>query len=290
MNREKTKQNTHTGDNILSPDHRPKAVRKRPNRKTVLGLFLGMLISGALIVILGLLLLILPMFRVKKVEIEGLENCTYEDVLEASGIEIGDEILSLDSYEIIERIYNDENCQWIERCSIVKTPFSVKIIVEERKDIKTVAQGDYTIVFDRDFLVLQILKNGEAPPAAFLRVDLPAYGTVRVGEKLRFSDADADYSYINRLCDALKLQGWYNDVTYADFSERTAVAFIYRDRIRVELGTTWDLDTKLLLAAEIMKEQEKNGVDLDSVYAILDVHSIEEHSWRLREKLEDLYQ
>ena len=289
MNREKTtKQSVNKGDNILSPNHSPKAVRKRPNRKTVLGLFLGMLISGALILILGLLLLILPMFRVQKVEVEGLEHHTYEEILKASGIREGDEILALDSLEIIKRIYAE--CDYVEQAWIKKTPFSIKIIIKERSDIKTVAQGENTIVFDRDFLVLQILKNGETPQAAFLRVDLPAYGTVRVGETIPFADADADYSYINRLCDALKARDWYNDVTYADFSGRTTVAFIYRDHIRIEVGSTQDIDTKLLLAAEIMKEQEKNGVDLDSVYAILDVHSVEEHSWRLRETLEDLYQ
>ncbi len=281
------KQTRDMNDNFLSPNHRPKAVRKRPNGKTVLGLFLGMMISSALIVILGILLLILPMFKVKKVEIEGLHYHTYEEILEASGIREGDEILALDSYEIIERIY--ASCPYVELCSVVKTPFSVKIIIEEREDIKSITHGEYTVIFDRDFLVLEILKNGETPPEAFLRVTLPAYATVKAGEKIRFADADADYSYVARLCDALHARGWYDDVTYADFSGRTTVAFIYRGHIRIEVGSVRDLDTKLLLVEETLKEKEKSGVDLSTVYAILDASNTERTVWTPCAGIEDLY-
>lgn len=288
MNREKNaKQNMNMGDNILSPNHRPKAVRKSPDRKTVLGLFLGMVISSALIVILGLLLLILPMFRVQKVEIEGLEYHTYEEILAASGIREGDEMLALDSHEIIERIY--ASCPYVEQAWIKKTPFTLTIIIKEREDVKSMTHGEYTVIFDRDFLVLDIVSIAQELPYSFMSVSLPPYGTLRVGEKIKFADADADYSYINRLCDALKARGWYDDVTYADFSGRTTVAFIYRGHIRIEVGNTQDLDTKLLLAAETMKEKEKNGVDLDTVYAILDASDTERTVWTPCQSADDLY-
>lgn len=289
MNHEKSKDQA-AEENLLSPNHRPQAVRKRPRKKTVVGLLFTMIVTSCLIVVLGILLLVLPIFKVKKVEIEGVSYYTYDEILKASGIQEGDEILTLDSREIINQIY--EKCPYVEICSIVKKPFSVKIIVEERKDIKAMSVGTYTVVFDRDFRVLEILNNGDAARSPFLSVTLPAYdaASIRVGETIRFTNTDADYSYISRLCDALRSMGWYNEVDYADFSARTAVAFVYQGRFRIEIGTVKDLDTKLLIVSEMMKEKEKSGVDLSLTYAVIDVSNVAGGStWRECASAEELY-
>ena len=68
---------------------------------------------GGLIVVLGLLLLILPAFRVKTVTVEGNSFYSDEQIIACAGIGIGEEILALDADAAIDRIL--EGCPYVER-------------------------------------------------------------------------------------------------------------------------------------------------------------------------------
>ena len=74
----------------------------------------GILISAILLTVFGTLLLVLPALKVQSILVEGTERIDEERVIEASGISIGDEILALNTDEIVERIAQTEGVETVK--------------------------------------------------------------------------------------------------------------------------------------------------------------------------------
>ena len=66
-----TAQTRPQGNAMLSPNRPPHAGKKKPNPALLRLLRMAMLIAGGLILLFGLLLLVLPMFRVQGIEVSG---------------------------------------------------------------------------------------------------------------------------------------------------------------------------------------------------------------------------
>ena len=91
---------------------------------------LGILGSTALLIVFGMLLLILPAFKVHSIKVKGNDRVAVESVIAASGVSIGDEIMDLNKGEIVERISQDEN---IERVSVSTSLNGVTIKIVEKE-------------------------------------------------------------------------------------------------------------------------------------------------------------
>ncbi len=274
-------------EDMLSPRHTPSAVRKRPPKKLMRTLRLSMLILSCLILILTALLVILPMFRVQKVEVEGNSYYKYEEILKASGISLGeDESMALDGSAVAQKIL--KSCPNVERCTVMTLPFSVKITVVEKADVKTTAYNGSYITFDRNFLVLEEKENGEAF-SPFLSVTLPQLANATVGKQLQFYGMTrADAAYINTLYDTLKEKGILSDVTHIDYSERFALSYILDGRIRVEIGSMDSLEKKLDKTREMIGKKQEGGTDMNTAYGILDVSNLQKSTWREVQDLDGL--
>lgn len=274
---------------MLSPNRTPRAVRKQPNKKLMQTLRAMMLIMGGMILVIGALLVVLPMFRVQNVEIEGYDFYQYEEILAASGIRVGeDESMALDGNAIAKSIL--KACPYVKSCTVMTLPFSVKITVVEKEDVKYTAMGGYYASFDRDFKVLEIIDNGEERFSPFLYIKLPPVAQMQEGSTIVFSDAEGDRSYINQLCDALKAGGVLENVTYVDASDRFSLSIVLSDHFWVELGKVSEIDLKLRLVEETLKKKEASGTNLENEYAVLDVSDPKGKSvYHSVESLEDLY-
>ncbi len=274
-------------EDMLSPRHTPAAVRKRPPKKLMRTLRLSMLVLSFAILLLTALLVILPMFRVQKVEVEGNSYYQYEEILKASGITLGeDESLALDGEMIAKKIL--KACPNIKTCTVMKLPFSVKITIVEKADVKTTAYNGGYITFDRNFLVLEEDQNGEAF-SPFLSVTLPQLAGATVGKQLQFYGMTlADAAYINTLYDTLKEKELLSQVTHIDYSERFALSYVLDDRIRVELGSMDSLEKKLDKACEMLEKKQEGGTDLNEVFAVLDVSDLQKSTWREVQSLNEL--
>ncbi|MBQ8416751.1 MAG: FtsQ-type POTRA domain-containing protein [Clostridia bacterium] len=251
-------------ESMLSPKRPPHLGKKQPNQKLMRALRASMLIAGGMIVVLGLLLLVLPMFKVQNVEVVGNDYYTVEQIIEASGIQSGDELLALDLNECMSKVF--AGCPYVDSCDIVATPFGVKITVWEAEGVMRTEAAGKQISFTKDFKVLEIAEIGETHLSPFLYVKLPPIQSAAVGARLSFGQT-TEMSYVSTLLDALEKAEWKDDVTYVDFSERFSLSFVLREQYRIEVGSAQSLDTKLLLAKAKL-EKEDGGED---TYAVVDV-------------------
>ena len=248
--------------------------RKRVDRKTLSTLRAAMVAAGGLIVILGLLLLILPSFRVKKIVVEGNSVYSVNDIIKCSGIEVGDELLALDIDEAINNIL--ESCPYVDSVSISNESISsIRITVKEKSNMMYTSFNGKYVAFDSSFHVLSESADEEAY-ANLLRVELPPIAALSVGGNMYFANEETNMDYVGELLDSLNEKGILEDVTFVDFSKKFQVSYVMNGNCRVELGMVGDLDTKLMLVGEILSARGNAGE-----YAIVNVSSTEKPTYRL---------
>ena len=206
---------------------------------------------GGMIFLMGLLLLILPTFRVKSIRVEGSTHYTEEEIIEASGIKLGDEILAIGSKdEIRKRIWTWDTNRYIDEVQIKTGISSVIIRVAPPKNLMYTEFNDKYYMIDRNF---RVLREGESEEdfVGIPRVELPTILSLAVGSELNFEE-DTDLSYVGALLDTLEDARLLENVTVLNVSSKFSLSYQTANGCRVELGRAGDLSSKLLLAEEIL--------------------------------------
>ena len=266
---------------------RPMRGRKQVNN-TILQLLRGvMLVMGGLIVLLGLLLMILPMFRVQSIHVKGVSDAEAQMIIEELDAYIGEEVLSVSSRSVRdEHIYAPENMAkfgYIKSFKLRRGINSITVEVLERDNPVYTKINGTCYLLDSDFYVLCATQN-EADFAAFPEVTLPAVRGVTVGARLWFENEENDLSYVNDLCNALKERGLTESVTAIDCSKKYSISYVFNGNCRVELGSADKLSMKLTMVDTILskKGEGKNGA------FVVNVSDLEKPTYRLISEAEFL--
>ena len=239
--------------------------RRKPNEKILKVLRFGMLATGAVIVVLALTMLILPIFKINKIVVEG--NSYYDDatVAQMAGIAIGDELFGWNMQKSCNAIM--EAYPYASDIYVSIEFFTVKIEIVEKPMVMYAEYQDQYFSFDRTLRVLEIKTDGEETFSPFLRVKLPTVLSVQVGNQVQFANSETDISYLTQLLDVLEAHKLLESVTYVDFCERFSLSFVLANSVRVELGELRDVNDKLALLTEELK---RNPID-HNIYEVIDI-------------------
>ena len=248
--------------------------RRKPNPTVLRVLRFGMLISGAVILVLTLALLILPTFKIKNIVVEG--NNFYDDeyVIKKSGIVMGDELFGWDMQKSCDAIM--ESYPYASDIYVSITfPFTVKIEIVEKPSVMYADYQNQYFSFDRSLRVLEIKTDGEEIFSPFLRVKLPTLAGVQIGARLQFAESGEDLAYLLQLLDFLAERNLLERVTYVDSSNRFSLSFILSNSVRVEIGALRDMGIKLNLLQEELKKHST-----ENICAVIDLSNTSKPVWR----------
>ena len=251
---------------------RPKRMAwiKKTNRR-LRALRCAMVGICGMIFVVGMLLLILPAFKVKDIVVEGdLVATTAEEIIEASGIAYGTEIIGTDWKVAASNI--EKQCH-VKVDSLEITPFKVKIRVTELETVRMQC-GEYWVSLDENFKVMDVSREKDAF-AGLIQVKLPAVSSVSKGEKLCFTSGETDLAYVRTVLQFLEDREMTSRVDVLDASEKFNVVCTLDGTYRVVLGKASDLDTKMEIANEIISL--KNG---EHSYAVIDVSDVKRSTYR----------
>lgn len=240
--------------------------RKQPDQRVLRVLRFGMFAAGAVIVVLALAMILLPMFKINKIVVDGNNYYDDETVAKMAGIAIGDELFGWNMQSACDAImanYPYANDIYIS----ISFPFTVKIEIVEKPNVMYAEYQNQYFSMDRNLRVLEIKTNGEEAFSPFLRVKLPQVLGVQVGYTVQFADAETDVSYLTQLLDILTARNLLDKVTYIDVSERFSLSFILSDTVRVEIGAFKDMDLKLTLLEEQLAQNPINH----NIYEIINL-------------------
>jgi len=249
---------------------RPKRVEwvRKTNRRLRL-LRCGMVVLFGMILLVGALLLLLPNFKVKEIVVEGnLVTTTEQEIIKASGIAVGTEIIGTDWAVAIDNIQK----QCPVRATLTVTASKVKIHVVEL-ETAYMKYGDYWVSMDADFKVLDISEN-EADFKGLLEIKLPGLTGVSLGERVQ-PMTGTDLSYAKSVINFLEENEMSSRVSLLDASEKFQVSCLMDGNYRVILGKATELNAKMEIANEIL--QKKQGID---PYAVIDVSDLRKTTYR----------
>ena len=229
-----------------------------------------MVVLCGMLTVIGALLLILPAFKVKKIEVIGdLVTTTEEEIIEASGIAYGTEIIGTDWKVAAKNI--EKQCP--VHVTLTVTLNKVKIHVTDLGKTQ-MKYGDYWVALDADFNVVDIRESEEGYDG-LLQLKLPKIVGINQGEALCFSDGAVDLNYVRTVVDFLESEDMVSRVGLLDVSEKFNVSCVLDESYRVVLGKVGDLDEKMEIADEIISM--KNGAD---AYALIDVSDVKRSTYR----------
>lgn len=206
--------------------------------------------------------------RVSDVEVEGNSYYTAEEIVEASGIERGDNLFFINRSATTSRIYS--RLPYVEMVDIQRSlPNRVVIAVTESQAIAYVtAESGYWAIDDGCKLLSQPDAGGLG---GLLRVDGLTPIAPAVGERVEAgAEESLKVSYLSAILKRIAGFGLRSDVTAIDMSNVSNPSFDYLGRFTVKLGALGsdeNLDYKfqlLLSAVEQMQEGDRGTLSIDA--------------------------
>ena len=224
---------------------------------------------GSMIAVVALLLLILPCFKVRNIDVVGNTHTGTDEILAAAGVELGADMLGVDWQSVVANI--ERSCP--VRVTLKLRLAGVKIEVTELEQMYF-AYADRWFSIDRDLTVLAFSER-EEDFGGLMQVKLPAISHLTLGESVAFADTATDRTYISTVLEMLDERMLSDRVSFLDVSEKYHVSYVLDGSLQIVLGKVSELDVKLELAEEILKT--KNGID---AYAVVDVSDVKRSTYR----------
>ncbi len=244
--------------------------RRRKNARRRRYVTFGILFTLFLFILAGAVLLILPAFRITKITVKGNSHYTEEQILNAAGLRVGDEIFATDWDAVVSDV---KSLPYVHQTNI-KVRFSSVTIEVEEEPLYVARYGPYWYTLNRDLRVLDISESEELLPAG-TRITLPAITGLLQNENLEFTGTEIDRSYIGSFFKTLEEQASADRITAMDLSQKFNLSVVLDGTCRVILGNAEDLGTKLERAEQILAEKHSAGG-----YAEINVSDLKNTTYR----------
>lgn len=229
--------------------------RRRRRRAILFYLFTFLLVIAAAVT-----LSLTVLFRIDTIRVENTSAYSQEEILEACGIQTGENLFLADVDQAAQEI--DEKLPLTGGVSVArKLPATLVITVEEPVLSAAFEQDGQYVVLSNEEKVVQITgtQPDGCPVVAGLKLKDPQEGKKAVAEDAKTLDA------LNRITKTLE-SCQLSDITRIDVSDIYQMMVVYQGRIRILLGTSNDLETKISAAKKIVEgelgEKEKGELDV----------------------------
>lgn len=211
-------------------------------------------ILSIILVIAAILVACVAFFRVNRIETTGNAHYTSEEIIEASGIQIGENLMTLPTSKIASSIRTQ--LPYIEGVSIQRIlPDGVLLKVTERAAAASVdsAEGRW-LISAQGKLLETATENTQVLAISGLSVLAPyAGGMVQVAE-----EHSNTLNYVLELLSELENHGILNQCTALDCSQPTYMMLSY-DLYRIKLPRGVDYDYYIRLALRALDQGRSSG-------------------------------
>lgn len=204
-------------------------------------------------------------FRVGEITVSGMDRYTAQEIIDASGVEEGDNLFLVGGAGTAQKIYS--SLPYVDEVNIRHAlPDGLVITVTERTPAAVVQGGEgWWIVDAKGKILEQVASAGQTKVAEVsgLTALLPAVGTTLAVE-------DNEGFRLESLMDlltALEERGILGEVSDIDLTSAAEVTMVYDGRLRVKMRMSDDFmwQTRVLtesLAQGIIQPNERGVVDL----------------------------
>ncbi len=210
----------------------------------------------------GVFLSLTVLFKTDKIVVVGQTPYNEADIIEASGIVLGENIIRASFKDEAQRIPN--TLLYVETAEITKKfPTTIVITVTETKACYNVeTDGEYLIVSQSG----KVLDKLVSPVEGLLTVN--GINPADTKPFARLEDSETDKAQIlfslKKAIDKTEIDGIFS----VDLSDKYNISLNYEDRIEVQIGNSNNIDYKIEYAKSVF-ESNKIGTNADG-YLIID--------------------
>ena len=258
-----------------------------------------MVFFGLLFVLMIITLAILSMtvfFNAETILVEGNTRYTAEELLETGGLTVGQNLFRLDKFEVIDQM---ETLPYVKSVTIKrKLPNTLTVKVVENQPVVWIATETGAALLNEEYRVLEFVElpvsempaeeesgeeaTEEGEEAEAVEETSPVAGVPQltqiiatdlvVGQTALFGEADYT-GFLKRLYDGFLGQSElsWQKVQEVQFFARYDIQLLYDERITIDFGTLDQTETKIELAAYLLKD---NGYSQTATVDVSDTERV----------------
>ena len=212
----------------------------------------------ALIVLMGVLMALMD---VTAIYVEGETRYTYEEIVKESGLEVGQNLLSVNKRTAHEQL--TEAFPYLDTIEIDNASFSeLRITVTEVKEMAAVQVGKEYIIVGENNRALERLPSKEVPKN-LLKIKGATLESETIGKDLM---DERSLSICKTIIDAAKTYG-VEGITSIDITKKNEISFWLNKKLQVQLGNETNILTQIAVLSNTLPTlYEKNGKNAAGLY------------------------
>ena len=225
--------------------------KKRKRRLKLKGIVIAFL-TLLTVIALAVALMLTVFFNANAIKVTGSSIYTENEILIASGIMEGDNILRMPKEDIEARI--EQALPYVKKAEVLKSlPETVGIKVTPAEESMVLETKGVIYVLDKDYKVLRVANE---VPQGMLRIKGIKSPTVTVGTDLLFSDMQQSRALTDLM--AIGSDKGLN-IGYIDISSLVDIKFTVDNRLFVKLGSYNYIDGKINHLVTMLKSVDENA-------------------------------
>lgn len=224
-----------------------KREQTRRRRKKFAGIMVFLLAVFSAVVILC----VAVFFKVQTITVTGSIRYLEEDIVYISGIQLEQNILSIDTVYSAREIR--EEFPYVEAVEVVRVlPTTVEIRITESVPALVVVNSaqSYTLLSSTGRMIEQGYGTATEDLPLVVGADFSIFPAGSYGDET----VEETLTTLRSLLEALEATG-LEDINYIDVGDRLSTVVLYDNRVLVELGSERDMTTKLIRAKELLENQ-----------------------------------
>ena len=234
----------------IAPEQQEKIMQKRKKKQKAIKWILIL----ALLIVAILCAMFSPLFNIKKIEVQGNEIISKNEIISLSQIQLEENTFKLNKSQIKKQI--KENA-YIQSVIIVRNlPSEIVIKVEERKPAYLLEYAGSYIVIDKQGYMLEI-KN-EKMNLPVIQGAVTSTEEFKVGNRLCTEDLEK-LAEILRIVEIAQVNDIYTIITGIDIENAENIKLIFESEDKVAyLGDSSNMNTKILMIKAIIEKEKGN--------------------------------
>lgn len=213
---------------------------------------------GIVFLCVGIILALTLFFNINKIVVSGDKVYSEKEVVDASEINMGDNLIFLSKEEINSEITKE--LPYVGAVRIKRRlPSTLEIVITKTDAYMATAQDGYYILLDKNGKVLE--KDLEIIDENIVLANLGEINSVEIGEIISLKE-EKTFTKLNAVLSECENVG-ITEITSINISDIYNIKLVYQGRITLELGETDknNLNSKLALGkAAIEKQNEENNL------------------------------
>ncbi len=239
-------------DDALSQNERRKLHNEQRRRQRRRKQLLNYAAVCAVVLVVAVVLSLTVFFKISEITVSGKSPYTDEQIIEASGIALGENVIRCDTDSVSGSLA--KKLPYIGSAEVKRSlSGKVTITVETTAPMWSVINGETAMLIDSQGKLLEIGAPEIALEATIIQG--VTVSTAVLGETVEFSD-DVPFSFVKEIGDAMQAAG-LDKITTLNLIDVDYIQALYDGRLTIIIGTVDNLDKKLALTAKVIERENE---------------------------------